>query len=86
MIILTRLNGHEFALNCDLIERADETPDTVITLVDGTKYVVIEPVATVIELIRHYRSSVIASADDLATSVAATRRPHLQVVSPAEER
>ena len=37
MILLTRLNGPPFALNADLIERAEATPDTVITLVDGTK-------------------------------------------------
>ncbi|MBI1844112.1 MAG: flagellar FlbD family protein, partial [Actinobacteria bacterium] len=36
MIMLTRLNGQAFALNCDLVERIDITPDTVITLVDGT--------------------------------------------------
>jgi len=85
MIILTRLNGHEFALNCDLIERADATPDTVITLVDGTKYVVLESVETVIALVRQYRSSVIVSAEDLNASATA-KRPHLQVVHPAEER
>src|SRR3546814_3634762 len=38
MIALSRLNGSRFALNSDLIERIDASPDTVITLVDGTKY------------------------------------------------
>ena len=42
MITLTRLSGTEFVLNCDLIERVDATPDTVVTLVDGKKYVVAE--------------------------------------------
>ena len=45
MITLTRLSGSVFALNSDLIERVDSTPDTVITLVDGTKYVVLEDLA-----------------------------------------
>ena len=36
------LAERSFALNSDLIERVDSTPDTVITLVDGTKYVVAE--------------------------------------------
>ena len=40
MITVTRLNGPAFALNPDLIERIETTPDTVITLVDGAKYVV----------------------------------------------
>ena len=42
MILLTRLGGPVFALNPDLVERADCTPDTVITLVDGKKYIVAE--------------------------------------------
>ena len=37
-----------FVLNADLVERIDETPDTVITLVDGKKYVVAETLHEVI--------------------------------------
>ena len=62
MIIVTRLNGPAFAVNPDLIERAESTPDTVVTLVDGTKYVIAEPLERLIVLIRDYRASVIASA------------------------
>ena len=43
MITLTRLNGSAFALNCDLIERVDATPDTVLVMLDGSRYVVAEP-------------------------------------------
>ena len=42
MITVTRRNGPSFALNPDLIERIDTTPETVITLVDGAEYVVRE--------------------------------------------
>jgi flagellar protein FlbD len=62
MILVTRLNGPVFALNPDLVERADCTPDTVITLVDGTKYVIAESVPEFIELVRRYRVSLIAQA------------------------
>ena len=62
MILVTRLNGPEFALNPDLVERADSTPDTVVTLVDGTKYVIAESVEEFIELVRAYRASVLAEA------------------------
>lgn len=62
MIIVTRLNGPAFAVNPDLIERAESTPDTVLTLVDGTKYVISEPLERLIVLIRDYRASVIAAA------------------------
>jgi flagellar protein FlbD len=67
VIILTRLgNGMQIALNPDLIERAEPTPDTVITLVDGHKLVVQEPVTEVVALIRAWRASVAAEAVVLA--------------------
>ena len=65
VILVTRLNGAVFALNPDLVERADCTPDTVITLVDGTKYIVAESVPEFIDSVRHYRASLIASASRL---------------------
>ena len=63
--MLTRLGGPEFALNQDLIERADCTPDTVVTLVDGTKYVITESLAELVGLIREFRASVINEAQRL---------------------
>ena len=70
MILVTRLNGAVFALNPDLVERADCTPDTVITLVDGTKYIIAESVPEFIDSVRHYRASLIASASRLETEPA----------------
>ena len=60
MIVLTRLSGKEFALNSDLIERVESTPDTVITLVDGTKYVVAEGVDVVVQDVRRHQAEVAA--------------------------
>lgn len=60
MIMLTRLNGSPFALNPDLIERVERTPDTVITLVDGKHYVVDEGLDEVITLVQHARAVVLA--------------------------
>ncbi len=62
MIILTRLGGHEMAVNPDLIERAEPTPDTVLTMVDGHKIVVTESVEEVVERVRTWRASVAARA------------------------
>jgi Uncharacterized protein, possibly involved in motility len=42
MIGVTRLNGEKMAINVDLIEHIEETPDTVITLTTGKKFVVKE--------------------------------------------
>ena len=65
MILVTRLNGRVFSLNPDLIERAEGTPDTVVTLVDGTKYVVSESVPEVMTRVLDYRAAVIATAGEL---------------------
>ncbi|MBN2221489.1 MAG: flagellar FlbD family protein, partial [Vallitaleaceae bacterium] len=42
MIYLTKFNHQQVLLNSDLIEQIEETPDTVITLVNGKKIVVLE--------------------------------------------
>jgi flagellar protein FlbD len=74
VILVTRINGAVFALNPDLIERAECTPDTVITLVDGTKYVIAESVPEFIDSVRHYRASLISQASRLeAQPVAAAQ-------------
>ncbi len=65
VILVTRLNGPEFALNPDLVERAEGTPDTVVTLVDGTKYVIAESVDEFIGLVRQFRAGILAEAQRL---------------------
>ncbi|NAZ76710.1 flagellar protein FlbD [Kineococcus sp. T13] len=65
MILVTRLNGSVFAVNPDLIQRVDATPDTVITLVDGAKFVVTEPLAEVVERVMAFRARVVATAHSL---------------------
>lgn len=73
MISLTRLSGAPFALNPDLVERIDATPDTIITLIDGKKYVVAESLPAVARTIRTYRAEIIALSHvlDLAEESAA---------------
>jgi flagellar protein FlbD len=62
MITVNRLNGPAFSLNHDLIERVEATPDTVITLTDGTKYVVTESVDEIVARVRDAKAAVIAHA------------------------
>jgi flagellar protein FlbD len=64
--MLTRLGGQPMAVNPDLIEKAEATPDTVITLVDGHKFVVSESVEAVVSRVRAWRASVAAEAFALA--------------------
>ena len=85
MIIVTRLNGPPFALNPDLIERADATPDTVLTLVDGTKYLIAESVEEVIDAVREYRASVIALAQNIDTTRPSAADRGLHVVPGTPE-
>lgn len=88
MIQLTRLNGSRFLLNSDLIERVDQTPDTVITLVDGTRYLVTEDLDTVLDEIRCHRAAILAVANHVEVSRLDDRdhHPDLRVVSLDEER
>ncbi|TFV52942.1 flagellar FlbD family protein [Blastococcus sp. TF02A-35] len=60
MIRVTRLNGDQFALNPDLIEKVEGHPDTVAFLVDGTKYLLRESVDEVLQEIREYRAGILA--------------------------
>lgn len=58
MIKITRLKGDVFYVNPDLIETLEETPDTVITLNNGNKYVVREKVETIIEEIKDFKKDI----------------------------
>jgi len=58
MIRLTKLNGSSFVLNCELIETVEETPDTVISTINGKKYVVLESVDEIIQKVIQYKESV----------------------------
>lgn len=63
MIKVTRLNGKEYFINFDLIETIEETPDTVITLRDGKKYVVLETTDEIIDRIIEFKRKVITHSD-----------------------
>lgn len=58
MIRLTRFNGSVFVLNCELIEMVEANPDTVITTIQGKKYVCLESVDKVIEEIINYKGKI----------------------------
>ena len=79
MIMLSRLNGLPFALNPDLLERAEATPDTVLTLCDGSKLVVAESVEELVCRVRDYRASILQLADQVAVPTP-TAAPALHVV------
>ena len=80
MIMLSRLNGLPFALNPDLVERAEATPDTVLTLCDGSKLVIGESVEELVARVRDYRASILSLADQVASQVAAAPSPSAPVL------
>jgi len=55
LIRVTRLNKKELVINAELIETLESTPDTIITLTDGKKVVVLEGIDEIIEKIVAYR-------------------------------
>ena len=62
MIVLTRLNRSRFAVNPDLIERVQATPDTTLIMVDGATFVVTETMDDAIAQITRFRAGVLATA------------------------
>lgn len=83
MISLTRLNGERIAVNPDLLERAEETPDTVLTLTNGTKYVVHETLDELIERVQHYRAGTWVLAQRWADDPDAVSHVRLHLVPDA---
>ena len=55
MIELTKLKGEKFALNDEQIETMEETPDTVVALLNGHRYLVRESMREIISLIEAFR-------------------------------
>jgi flagellar protein FlbD len=55
MILLTKINKAPIALNSDLIQYIEETPDTIITMTNNDKVVVHERMVEIIEKVVHYR-------------------------------
>jgi flagellar protein FlbD len=59
MIHVTRLNQSSVVLNSDLIEQIESTPDTLITLTNNQKLIVLETADEIVERIRLYRRSIL---------------------------
>ena len=57
MIEVHRLNGETFLLNSDMIETVDVTPDTVLRLMNGHRYVVRETAAEIYNKIVDFRKT-----------------------------
>jgi flagellar protein FlbD len=61
MIDLTGMNNKEFTLNADHIEKIEEVPETLITLTNGKKYIVLESVDEVKDAVIRYKNRIFTS-------------------------
>ncbi|HEX5430813.1 MAG TPA: flagellar FlbD family protein [Bryobacteraceae bacterium] len=59
MIQVTRINHVPLVVNSDLIEHIESTPDTVISLTSGQKFIVLEPAEEIVEKIVSFRRRIL---------------------------
>ena len=52
------LNNKEFTLNADHIEKIEEVPETLITLTNGKKYIVLETIHEVKDKVIRYKNRI----------------------------
>ena len=62
MILIRRLNGEEVSLNAELIESVESCPDTLVTLTNGKKMMVLDDHDEIIRKVIAYRQRVYTSA------------------------
>lgn len=58
MISVTRFNDSKIVINADIIQSVEETPDTVITLTTGTKYIVKESSQEIVDRVIEYKRKI----------------------------
>lgn len=78
MVVLTQAGGRLTAVNAVLVERVEAVPETVVTLVDGTEYHVLESVPQVLDKLQAYHASILATTARLLA--AGGRRPDLRLL------
>jgi flagellar protein FlbD len=62
MIQLTRLNHIPLIVNADLIEHVEVTPDTVVALTTGQKFMVLDSAEEVVEKVIQFRKAIMSAA------------------------
>ncbi len=58
MIDVTGMDHKKFILNADHIEKLEEVPETIITLVNGRKYIVLESLEEVRSAVIKYKNKI----------------------------
>jgi flagellar protein FlbD len=58
MIEVTGMDNTEFILNADHFEKIEEVPETLITLTNGKKYIVLESIDEVLAEVIKYKKRI----------------------------
>lgn len=58
MVNLTGMNGKAFILNAEHIEKIEEVPETIITLTNAKKYIVLETPEEVVNRVIKYKNKI----------------------------
>ena len=69
MIQLTRLNHVPLIVNADLIEHVEVTPDTVVALTSGHKFMVLESAEEVVDKVIQFRRAILSPASRQLTAI-----------------
>ena len=58
MIHVTKLNGKDMVLNCEMIQTLEANPDTTIMMTTGLKFIVLESVDDIIDKTVAYKREI----------------------------
>lgn len=58
MIFVTKMNNEVVLLNNDLIETIEETPDTVVTLTTGKKFIIKESSKEILQKVIEFKTKI----------------------------
>jgi flagellar protein FlbD len=72
VIAVTCRNGEHFTIDPDAIERVEAAHDTVLHMVDGSKYVIDQALDELIAVVRSHRAAALVARDHLVDGFAAT--------------
>lgn len=59
MIKLTGLNNRPIVLNAEQIEKLEAVPESLVTLVNGNKYIVTDSIDEIIEKVIEYKNRIL---------------------------
>ena len=59
MIKLTGLNNRHIVLNAEQIEKLEAVPESLVTLINGNKYIVTDSIDEIIEKVIEYKNRIL---------------------------